>query len=53
MKKSELYQEAALAVLRDGDLPDEAKLEIIVELMDRKKWAEHLEERTEKEAEAK
>lgn len=45
MKKSELYHEAALAVLRDTELKDEVKLDIIVELMDRKKWQTFHEER--------
>lgn len=35
MKKSKLYELAQLAVLRDGRLPDDAKLEIIRELQDR------------------
>lgn len=37
MKKSELYHEAALAVMRDTELHDEIRLEIIAELLLRKK----------------
>ncbi len=44
MKKSKLYELAQLAVLRDGRLSDDEKLEIIRELQDREYTALLLEE---------
>lgn len=35
MKKSELYKEIQLAVLRDGGIEDEIRLEMIRELQDK------------------
>lgn len=37
MKKSEIYHNAALCVLNDAETSDEVKLEMLVEIMDRKR----------------
>jgi hypothetical protein len=37
MKKSEIYHNAALCVLNDAETGDEVKLEMLVEIMDRKR----------------
>ncbi len=52
MKKSEMYRETALAVMRDGLLPDGAKIDIIAELMSRESLERFFEEQAvKKEAE--
>lgn len=50
MKKSELYHEAALCVLRDNELSDDFRLEIIAELLDKEHLEKFCEEQAEKEA---
>ena len=48
MKKSELYHEAALCVLRDNELSDDFRLEIIAELLAKKNMEHFCEEQAEK-----
>lgn len=43
MKKSEMYYQAQLAVLKDGAISDNEKLEILAELEDKKGVALYLE----------
>lgn len=50
MKKSELYREAALAVMRDEMLVDSVRLDIIVELMEKASLEKFCEEQAAKKA---
>jgi hypothetical protein len=49
MKKSELYKHIQLAVIRDTELYDEVKLEMIKELQHEEDMAKYREDREEKE----
>ena len=50
MKKSEKYQKAMMAVMRDNGIPNEQKLEIIEQLLADKSLAEWNEAQKENEA---
>ena len=45
MKKSKIYEAAALSVIRDNILPAQTRLEIIGELLERKSLEKFIEER--------
>ena len=49
MKKSKIYEMAALSVIRDNILPAQTRLEIISELLERKSLESFVEEQVEKE----
>lgn len=48
MKKSEIYHNAALCVLNDAETSDEAKLEMIAEIMERERLERLFEEQAAK-----
>lgn len=45
MKKSEMYKTAQLAVIREPHIPDDAKLEILRELIERENFVAYDERR--------
>lgn len=49
MKKSKMYEQAALSVIRDNILPATTRLEIIGELLEKKRLEKFVEEQEEKE----